>query len=304
MEEMVDQVSNYEANGVLQSVLKPSQLNNLNTDLNDTTAVAETDSDSITGGPHLAKHNVDLAQSHACNLNSNEETLVNGTALSHSPNSSKGELDTLNSHTRLEAKADSGDDQAGLEDDASRNVDISMPGNQSSQDSESNGSSPVPSSGGHSVDSTVVGAGILVPSERVEIPDDGTERVPSSPTASSSPNTKDPAPIPYEGGNEIPAVTQAANVATIDSSRTGEEEKTESQTSFVNEYALSSSDSPTYEVDRNLEQFSEILLDSDPSHSDNEAEIEVVDEATSPKKKTAKKVRFADEITGKLEEYG
>lgn len=88
---------------------------------------------------------------------------------------------------------------------------------------------------------------------------------------------------------EIPIATPAVR-------GTENHERTESQTSFVNQYALSGGgESPTYEVDRNLEQFSEILLDSDVS----DAEVQVVEgseDVSAKKKKAAKKVRFADEV--------
>ena len=77
------------------------------------------------------------------------------------------------------------------------------------------------------------------------------------------------------------------------------EERSGSRTSIVNESALSGTDSPTYEEDRNLEQFSEILLDSD-----SESEVQVAvgggdSEGTIEKpKKNTKKVRFADQIDG------
>lgn len=89
--------------------------------------------------------------------------------------------------------------------------------------------------------------------------------------------------------------------------RTGNEES-ESKTSLVNEFALSDTDSPIYEGDRKLEKFSEILLDSDLSHSEGEAQEEEAEgeDVSSPKKKknAPKKVRFADEVTGKLEVDG
>lgn len=94
-----------------------------------------------------------------------------------------------------------------------------------------------------------------------------------------------------EGSNtsqEIPIATQAMGGGT-------DQERTESQTSFVNEYALSGSESPTYEVDRSLEQFSEILLDSDPSDIETQA-AEGNGDATAKKIKASKKVRFADEV--------
>ena len=87
---------------------------------------------------------------------------------------------------------------------------------------------------------------------------------------------------------------QRAAAGAVDSATVAEEDN-ESQTSFVNEYALKGSESPTYEADRNLEQFSEILLDSDPS----DAEGLPVDPMASAaeKKKATKRVRFADEVT-------
>ena len=100
---------------------------------------------------------------------------------------------------------------------------------------------------------------------------------------------------------EIPPVTQP-----VEEMRTGVGELAESsQTSFVNESALDSDNSPTYEVDRSLEQFSEILLDSDSSHSDNEAQArEAAGAGEESPRKAAKKVRFADEVSGKLEVEG
>ena len=50
-------------------------------------------------------------------------------------------------------------------------------------------------------------------------------------------------------------------------------------------------DSPSLD-DRNLEQFSEILLDSDLSPSDSELQME----SSGPKQKAEKRVRFADEV--------
>lgn len=129
--------------------------------------------------------------------------------------------------------------------------------------------------------------------------------------------TPSPTPSPKEGsgdgdggppGGEIPAVTQArassgrANEDSTTDVRTGNDtmEKSDSQTSFVNEYALGDTESPTYATDRSLEQFSEILLDSDPSPSDSEAAPTAEElEAASPKKKGGKRVRFADDLTGK-----
>lgn len=128
----------------------------------------------------------------------------------------------------------------------------------------------------------------------VETPDD--ESVNSPPTAAPELPVRDSisstsSPEGSSASKEIPVVTQAV--------RDMDQERTESQTSFVNEYALNnSSESPTYEVDRNLEQFSEILLDSDPS--DSEAQAVAVSEEASAKKKATKRVRFADEVA-KLE---
>ena len=117
--------------------------------------------------------------------------------------------------------------------------------------------------------------------------------------------------------SEIGAVTQA-KVDAKESLRTGGEGEEEGgveeqgvegevkmQTSFVNEYALNSTeDSPMSEVDRRLEQFSEILLDSDASHSDEEPPAkepaEEEEETTSPKMKSTKRVRFADEVARSL----
>ena len=50
-------------------------------------------------------------------------------------------------------------------------------------------------------------------------------------------------------------------------------------------------DSPSLD-DRNLEQFSEILLDSDLSPSDSELQME----SSGPRQKAEKRVRFADEV--------
>lgn len=117
--------------------------------------------------------------------------------------------------------------------------------------------------------------------------------------------------------DEIAAVTQA-KVDVEESLRTGGggggegeggakeqgvEDEVKIQTSFVNEYALNSTeDSPMSEVDRKLEQFSEILLDSDASHSDEEAPAkeQAEEDTTSPKMKSTKRVRFADEVAGSL----
>ena len=76
------------------------------------------------------------------------------------------------------------------------------------------------------------------------------------------------------------------------------EERSESQTSVVNEYALNNTNSPTLEVDRNLEHFSEILLDTDHSQSDSEIQDNGdTTEIVSQKKRNTKRVRFADEVT-------
>lgn len=114
-----------------------------------------------------------------------------------------------------------------------------------------------------------------IPPVAVADPPEVLEAVSSSPTATS------------EGTREIPIATQAV--------REKDQERTESQTSFVNEYALSGNESPTYEVDRSLEQFSEILLDSDVSDSVDQAAEDNGDVAAK-KKKASKKVRFADEV--------
>ncbi len=101
---------------------------------------------------------------------------------------------------------------------------------------------------------------------------------------------------------EIAAVTQVEG-GVEESLRTGESSDGVNQTSFVNEYALNSNEiSPMTEVDRKLEQFSEILLDSDASHSDDEIQSgqRTEEETTSPKMKGSKRVRFADEVTGSL----
>lgn len=74
--------------------------------------------------------------------------------------------------------------------------------------------------------------------------------------------------------------------------------------------AASLSNSPVLN-DRKLEQFSEILLDSDPSQSDDEAPTQAVHtpqvESPENKGKLLKKVRFADEVhedgTGKIEQF-
>ena len=106
------------------------------------------------------------------------------------------------------------------------------------------------------------------------------ESKPSATTATSGDSSS---------SQEIPIATPAVRGAE-------NHDRTESQTSFVNEYALSAGkESPTYEVDRNLEQFSEILLDSDVS----DAEVQVVggsEDSSAKRKKAAKKVRFADEV--------
>ena len=124
----------------------------------------------------------------------------------------------------------------------------------------------------------------------------------TSTSISSSEEVATSKPSPSDS-NAISAVTQVQGVSPQRSdvaTRTGDDD-VQSQTSFVNEFALSSTaESPTYEADRNLEQFSEILLDSDPSPSDAEPQAEEAEDI-SPKKKNVKRVRFADQMTGKVE---
>lgn len=128
-------------------------------------------------------------------------------------------------------------------------------------------------------------------------------RLPTGPSATTHPTVTSEG---TEDSSEIPPKEGARGDA--EDLRTGNEES-ESKTSLVNEFALSDTDSPIYEGDRKLEKFSEILLDSDLSHSEGEAQEEEAEgeDVSSPKKKkknAPKKVRFADEVIGKLEVDG
>lgn len=120
--------------------------------------------------------------------------------------------------------------------------------------------------------------------------------------AASDNVSADSKPIEGVNGTEKPGEIGEIPMATAVNHSTSSEEISESHTSFVNESALDSTDK-----DRNLEQFSEILLDdSDVSNSDNDqeggdnTEDPVPERATTKKKKKkkTKRVRFADEITG------
>ncbi len=134
----------------------------------------------------------------------------------------------------------------------------------------------------------------------------------SSPTEADSDNSKEktrtyslisPSSNGSINSSEISSMPLAPPVKSIDlSDREVVREGSESQTSFVNEYALNNnSDSPTYyEEDRNIERFSEILLDSDASPNSDKEEEPVDDHGgTSLKKKYTKRVRFADEVVTK-----